>query len=284
VCVVSQTGIERAVKDRWGCPQKRHFARTSAINRSGSSLGNVGPTVPTSGLPEGLDPQLVDAANKELELDGNMEHIAAFAPDDYQKYQEERRILSDFVDSAESNNPNEAVPAPDEWHKELQLIGGARKDLCNNARVALESKVSEAAHHLESERQSLERVIAALEDFKEAHEATEAAEQLSSTLMKVNQLVEVIHEPEKMYKVLEEKITGSPDDIIEAGIKGLGQVLRASDPGQSRILKLRGHGQLRQGVRAQRRHGRGRPQGNGRPLQDRPERLRHPGLPLTGSL
>jgi hypothetical protein len=174
-------------------------------------------------MPEGLDPQLVEAAKKELQLDGDMEHIAAFAPDDYQKYQEERRILSDFVDSAESNNPNESVPAQDEWHKELQLIGGARKDLCNNARFALESKVKEAEHRLESEKQSIERVIAALEDFKEAHEAAEAAEHLSSTLLKLNQLVEVIHEPEKMYKVLEEKFTGSPDDIIEAGIRDLGQ-------------------------------------------------------------
>lgn len=171
----------------------------------------------------GVDPQLVAAAKRELQLDGDMEHIAAFAPDDYQKYQEERRILADFVDSAESNNPNEPVPVHDEWHKELQLIGEARKDLCNNARVALESRVNEATQHLESEKHSLERVIAALEDFKEAHEAAEAAEQLSSMLLKVNQLVEVIHEPEKMYTVLEEKITGSKDDIIEAGIRDLGQ-------------------------------------------------------------
>lgn len=171
----------------------------------------------------GLDTQLVAAARKELQLDSDMEQIAAYAPDDYQKYQEERRILADFVDSAESSNPNVAVPVPDEWHKELQLIGEARKDLCNNARVALESKVQEAEHHLESERQSLERVIAALEDFQQAHEAAEAAEQLSSTLLKLNQLVEVIHEPEKMYDVLKEKITGSPDDIIEAGIRDLGQ-------------------------------------------------------------
>ena len=172
-------------------------------------------------VPEGLDPQLVEAAKKELQLDGDMEQIAAFAPDDYQRYQEERRILADFVDSA--NNPNEAVPVSDEWHKELQLIGGARKDLCNNARVALEPRVKEAEQHLELERQSLERVIAALEDFKEAHEAAEAAEHLSSTLLKLNQLVEVIHEPEKMYEVLKEKITGSPDDVIEAGIRDLGQ-------------------------------------------------------------
>lgn len=174
-------------------------------------------------VPVGLDPQLVAAARNELQLDSDMEQIAAFAPDDYQKYQEERRILADFVESAESSNPNESVPVPDEWHKELQLIGEARKDLCNNARVALESRVKEAEHHLESESQSLQRVIAALEDFKEAHEAAEAAEQLSSTLLKLNQLVEVIHEPEKMYDVLKEKITGSPDDIIEAGIRDLGQ-------------------------------------------------------------
>lgn len=102
----------------------------------------------------GLDPELVAAARKELELDGDMEQIAAFALDDYQKYQEERRILADFVDSAESNNPNESVPAPDAWHTELQLIGNARLDLCNNARVALEFRVKAAEEHLELERQS----------------------------------------------------------------------------------------------------------------------------------
>jgi hypothetical protein len=171
----------------------------------------------------GLDPQMVAAAKKELELESDMEQIGAYAPDDYQKYQDERRILADFVDSAESSNPNMSVPAPDEWHKELQLIGEARLDLCNNARVALESGVKDAERHLESERQSLERVIVALEDFKEAQESAEAAEKLSSTLMQLNELVEVIHEPEKMYDVLKEKITGSPDDIIEAGIRDLGQ-------------------------------------------------------------
>ena len=171
----------------------------------------------------GVDPQLVAAAKRELQLDGDMEHIGAFALDDYQRYQEERRILADFVDSAELNNPNMSVPVADEWHKELRLIGEARKDLCNNARVVLEFKANEAEHHLESERHSLERVIAALEDFKEAHEAAEAAEHLTSTLLKLNQLVEVIHDPEKLYDVLKEKVTGSPDDVIEAGIRDLGQ-------------------------------------------------------------
>lgn len=186
-------------------------------------VGHASSQRSTAAQAAGLDPQLLEAAKRELQLDGDMEHIAAFAPDDYQRYQEERRILADFVDSAESNNPNESLAVPEEWHKELQLIGGARKDLCNNARVALESRVNQAQQHLESEKHSLERVIAALEDFKEAHEAAEAAEHLSSMLLKVNQLVEVIHEPEKLYKVLEDKVTGSPDDVIEAGIRDLGQ-------------------------------------------------------------
>ena len=60
--------------------------------------------------PRELDPQLVAAARKELQLDSDMEQIAAYAPGDYQKYQEERRILADFVDSAEFEQSERGRP------------------------------------------------------------------------------------------------------------------------------------------------------------------------------
>lgn len=165
-------------------------------------------------------PRLAEIAKKELALGADMEQIGAFALDDYQRYQEEKRILADFVDDA---GPGQSVPIEEEWHKELKLVGEARKILCNNARVALKTKVEEAKRRLASEEASLEKVQKALEDVKESQESAHAAEELSSTLLELKTLAEMIQDPEELYGELRKKITGSPDDVIEAGIRDLGQ-------------------------------------------------------------
>jgi cellobiose-specific phosphotransferase system component IIA len=165
-------------------------------------------------------PRLAEIAKKELALGADMEQIGAFALDDYQRYQAEKRILADFVDSV---GPGLAVPIEEEWHKELALVGEARKDLCNNARVALKTKVEEAERGLAAEKASLEKVHAALEDVKQAQESGHALEELTSTLLEIKTLADVVQDPEELYAELRKKITGSPGDVIEAGIRDLGQ-------------------------------------------------------------
>jgi hypothetical protein len=163
---------------------------------------------------------LVEIAKKELALEVDLQQIGAFALGDWDQWVTEKRILADFVDSATTG---QSVPVAEEWHKQLHRLGDARKMLCNNAAVALRAKIAEAKKHLSSEKADLVRVEAALEDVKQAHESAHGAAELISTLLEVKTLVEVIENPEKMKEELQSKFTGSPGDVIEAGIKDLGQ-------------------------------------------------------------
>jgi hypothetical protein len=144
---------------------------------------------------------LLAASKEEMAYEGHIEGFAAYAPQkDWEEYSFTTRTINSYIDLADAGYP----PDASEWHRALNEVGEARNQLCSNAEVELNQRISARAAHLEADKRDLAAALAAVKDVEEAKQVAEEAEHRAKWLEAMKMLSEVV------------EVIGNPHDFLEA--------------------------------------------------------------------
>jgi hypothetical protein len=144
---------------------------------------------------------LLAASKEEMNFEGHIEGFAAYAPQkDWEEYSFATRTINSYIDLANDGFP----PDSSEWHRALNDVGQARNQLCSNAEVELNQRISSRAAHLEADKRDLAAALAAVKDVEEAQKTAEEAEHRAKWLEAMKMLSEVV------------EVIGNPHDFLEA--------------------------------------------------------------------
>jgi hypothetical protein len=148
-----------------------------------------------------------------------MEQLGAYDHPDWNKYAESLHMIMEYSALFDRGEP----PPDDEWHRALHELGEDRRQLANNAGVALRDRAAQGEAHLASLKHDFDQVIAALEDVQHAVEDAEKAAKLVELVMTLKDIAEVVEHPspEKIAEVVTKRYTY--DALIERGIGNLAQ-------------------------------------------------------------
>ena len=102
-----------------------------------------------------------------------------YAPKDWEEYSFGLHTINSYIDLANDGVPGDPPPAS-EWHRALAELGEARKQVCNNAEVELNKRISATAAHLEADKRDLAAALAAVKDVEEAEQVAKEAEHRAS--------------------------------------------------------------------------------------------------------
>ena len=143
---------------------------------------------------------LLAASKEEMAYEGHIEGFAAYAPQkDWEEYSFGTHTINSYIDLAVAGYP----PDASEWHRALNELGEARNQLCSNAEVELNQRISARAAHLEANKRDLETALAAVKDVEEAEQVAEEAEHRAKWLEAMKMLSEVV------------EVIGNPHDFLE---------------------------------------------------------------------
>jgi hypothetical protein len=113
---------------------------------------------------------LLAASKEEMAYAGSVESFCGgYAPKDWEEYSGATHVINDYIDLANDGVPGDPPPAS-EWRRALAELGDARKQLCNNAEVELNKRISATAAHLGADKRDLAAVLAAVKDVAEAEQ------------------------------------------------------------------------------------------------------------------
>jgi hypothetical protein len=147
---------------------------------------------------------LLAASKEEMAYEGHIQgSCGGYAPKDWEEYSFGLHTINSYIDLANDGVPGDPPPAS-EWHRALAELGDARKQVCNNAEVELNKRISATAAHFEADKRDLERVLAAVKDVEEAEQVAKEAEHRASWLEAMKMLSEVV------------EAIGNPHDFVEA--------------------------------------------------------------------
>jgi hypothetical protein len=122
-----------------------------------------------------------------------------YAPKDWGEYSFDLHTIETYIYQADAGDP----PPADEWHRALAELGNARIQVCNNAEVELNQRISARAVHLEADKRDLEKALAAVKDVEEAEQVAKEAEHRAKWLEAMKMLSEVV------------EVIGNPHDFLE---------------------------------------------------------------------
>jgi hypothetical protein len=146
---------------------------------------------------------LLAASKEEMTYEGHIQGFAAYAPQkDWEEYTFATRTINSYIDLVNGGFP----PDSSEWHTALNDVGHARNQLCSNAEVELNQRISARAAHLEADKRDLAAALAAVKDVEEAQKAAEEAEHRAKWLEAMKMLAEVV------------EVIGNPHDFLEAEV------------------------------------------------------------------
>lgn len=143
---------------------------------------------------------LLAASKEEMAYEGHIEGFAAYAQKDWGEYSFTTHTINSYIDLANAGYP----PDASEWHRALTEVGEARNQLCSNAEVELNQRISARAAHLEADKRDLAAALAAVKDVEEAKQVAEEAEHRAKWLEAMKGLSEVV------------EVIGNPHDFLEA--------------------------------------------------------------------
>ena len=144
---------------------------------------------------------LLAASKEEMAYAGSVESFCGgYAPKDWGEYSGTAGVINDYIDLAGAGEP----PPESEWRQALKDVGNARIQVCNNAEVELNQRISARAAHLEADKRDLAAVLAAVKDVEEAEQVAEEAEHRAKWLEAMKMLSEVV------------EVIGNPHDFVEA--------------------------------------------------------------------
>jgi hypothetical protein len=146
---------------------------------------------------------LLAASKEEMAYEGHVQGFAAYAQKDWEEYTSGLHTINSYIDLANDGVPGDPPPAS-EWRRALAELGEARKQLCNNAEVELNGRISARAAHLEADKRDLAAVLAAVKDVEEAEQTAEEAEHRAKWLEAMKMVSEVV------------EAIGNPHDFVEA--------------------------------------------------------------------
>jgi Domain of unknown function (DUF4157) len=145
--------------------------------------------------------RLLAASKEEMAYAGPIEGFAAYAPQkDWEEYSFTTLTINSYIDLADAGYP----PDASEWHRALNEVGEARNQLCSNAEVELNQRISARAAHLEADKRDLAAALAAVKAVEEAEQVAEEAEHRAKWLEAMKILSEVV------------EVIGNPHDFLEA--------------------------------------------------------------------
>jgi hypothetical protein len=144
---------------------------------------------------------LLAASKEEMAYKGAIEAFcAAYARKDWEEYSGTTHVINDYINLAGAGDP----PPASEWHRALNEVGQARNQLCSNAEVELNQRISARATHLDADKRDLAAALAAVKDVEEAEQVAEEAEHRAKWLEAMKVLSEVV------------EVIGNPHDFVEA--------------------------------------------------------------------
>ena len=148
---------------------------------------------------------LLAASKEEMAYAGSVEAFCGgYAPQkDWEEYSFGLHTINSYIDLANDGVPGDPPPAS-EWHQTLNELGEARNQLCSNAEVELNERISARAAHLEADKRDLAAVLAAVKDVEEAEQVAEEAEHRAKWLEAMKMVSEVV------------EVIGNPHDFVEA--------------------------------------------------------------------
>jgi hypothetical protein len=148
---------------------------------------------------------LLAASKEEMAYEGHIQGTCGgYAPQkDWEEYSFGLHTINSYIDLANDGVPGDPPPAS-EWRQALNALGEARKQLCNNAEVELNKRISATAPHLEADKRDLAAVLAAVKDVEEAQQVAEEAEHRAKWLEAMKMVSEVV------------EAIGNPHDFVEA--------------------------------------------------------------------
>jgi hypothetical protein len=143
---------------------------------------------------------LLAASKEEVTYEGHVEGVASYALADWEEYSFAARTINSYIDLANAGFP----PDSSEWHTALNDVGQARNQLCSNAEVELNQRISARAAHLDADKRDLAAALAAVKDVEEAQKVAEEAEHRAKWLEAMKMLSEVV------------EVIGNPHEFLEA--------------------------------------------------------------------
>ncbi len=143
---------------------------------------------------------LLAASEEEMSYEGHIEGFAWYAQKDWEAYSFATQTINSYIDLAKDGFP----PDSSEWHTALNDVGQARNQLCSNAEVELNQRISARAAHLEADKRDLAAALTAVKDVEQAQQAAEEAEHRAKWLEAMKLLSEVV------------EVIGNPYDFVEA--------------------------------------------------------------------
>lgn len=141
-------------------------------------------------------------SREELKGAGTVESLGSYAPNDYQEYTFAVQTINSYVELSEAGEEVDSQ----EWHRALNELGQARNGLASNAEVVLRQRMAERTANFASEKAELHRVLAALEDVKQAEDDAEGAEHVAGWIEHVKQAAEIVEVFESLHEPSPEKI------------------------------------------------------------------------------
>ena len=144
---------------------------------------------------------LLATSKEEMAYAGSVESFCGgYAPKDWGEYSGTTGVINDYINLAGAGEP----PPESEWRQALKDVGNARIQVCNNAEVELNQRISARAAHLEADKRDLEKVLAAVKDVEESEQVAKDAEHRAKWLEAMKMLSEVV------------EVIGNPHDFVEA--------------------------------------------------------------------
>ena len=163
------------------------------------------------------------ASQAELDHSGLAEQLGAYSPADWTTYEGSMRVVMDYVSLADGGEP----PPADEWHRALHELGEDRRQLANNADVAIRGHIAEWKAHLQANKHDLDQVIAALQDVEQTERDNKDATRLVHLVLKLKDIAEFAEDPSLKGAAdlvgLTPSSGPSVGDLIEQGIANLAE-------------------------------------------------------------